>query len=283
MAKKESASAKKARQLAEAKARSAANTAKKAGSSSSSKSSSKDEKKAVKRTKEYYTQNVKDTKAKAATDTTRLQEDLTKIMAESGLASNRATEDYIRNIGNIEANKSNDVTQLNDYVTTNRGRTQEDLSTSLAKEARRYSLESDQINQNLADKGLTFSERNPEKIAQVGTAQNIADITQTADRSFADIARYETAKNADIQLKYGQQTEAATTGKTRTLEDILNEQQAAATKINRTSADVATALPIDVRNLNFASNDAVSQIGNYYDTQDNQLSTQAKKFSVLGT
>jgi hypothetical protein len=240
------------------------------------------EKKAVKQVKKYYAEKKTDVTNKAATDTTRLQEDLAKVLADSGISQTRNMEDYIRNIGNIEANKGVDVAQLNDYVKTNTGRTQEDLNTSLAKETRRFSLERDQINQNLADKGLTFSERTPEKIAQESSRIATGDIQTEASRSFADIARYETAKNAEIQLKYGQQAEQAATTKTRTLEDILNDQQAAAQKINRNSQDVATALPIDIRDMNYAKNDAISTIGNYYDEQTNQNQIAAEKAKIQG-
>lgn len=242
----------------------------------------KGEKKAKAQVKKYYGEKKTDVTNKAGTDTKRLQEDLTKILADSGLAQNRNTEDYIRNIGNIEANKGLDVASLNDYVTTNTGRTQEDLNTSLAKEARRYSLQADQINNNLADRGLTFSDRLPEKQAQVEAAQNVSDINLGAARSFQDIARYETAKNADIQNKYGQQTEQATVDKTRTLENILNEQKTAVTQNTRNTENVATQLPMDIRDLTYQSNDAVSQIGNYYDDQRTRNQIAANKANVQG-
>lgn len=243
---------------------------------------SKGQKKAEKQVKKYYGEKKADITTKAATDTARYQEDLTRILAESGLASNRAVEDYIRNIGNIEANKGADVAQLNDYVQTNTGRTQEDLDTALAKEARRYSLEHDAINQDLANKGLTFSERTPEKIAAESSRVATTGINTEASRSFADIARYETAKNADIQLKYGQQTEQATTAKTRTLEDILNEKQAKETAIQRGEQDVAFGKAIDLRDVNYQEKDAVSGIGNYYDAQKNQLANTNALTKVTG-
>jgi hypothetical protein len=245
-------------------------------------SSSKDEKKALKYTKKYYDEKKADINTKAATDTTRLAEDLTRIMAESGLAQNRATEDYIRNIGNIEANKGLDVAQLNDYVATNTGRTQEDLDIDIAKETRRFTLESDQINQNLADAGRTFSDRTEEKTATETSRLAKEGINMDASRSFQDIARYETAKNAEIQNRYGQQTEQATTTKTRTLEDILNEQQQKAQQIQRGQQDVAFGKAIDIRDTTYNAADAASTIGNYYDSQANSLTTAAEKKGVLG-
>lgn len=276
--KKQKASANEKKAAAAGKSVRDYNAAKK----TSSKSSSKGESSAKKQVTKYYDEKKADVEAKAATDTARLQEDLKRIMDESGIAQNRATEDYIRNIGNIEANKGADITQLNDYVTTSKTRTQEDLTTALAKEARRYSLEHDQINQNLADTGQTFSSRVPEKIAQEQSGVNTTDINTEASRSFADIARYEAAKNADIQLRYGQQTEDVTTAKNRTLEDILKEQQQKATQIQRGTEDIAFGKSVDMRDLSYASNDAVSNIGNYYDSQTNSLNNTAEKASVLG-
>lgn len=251
-------------------------------SSKKSSSSSKDEKKAKKQVKKYYGEKKSDIETKAKTETDRLQQDLEKLMADVGIAQTRATQDYIRNIGNIEANKNADITQLNDYVTVNRGRTQEDLATSLAKELRRFTLESDQINQTLADQGRTFSKRRAELIAREGTAIAQADIQTEASRSFADIARYETAKNAEIQLKYGQATEAATVAKTRTLEDILNEQQQKTQAIQRAKEDIAFGKAVDLRDLEYNKNDTLSSIGNYYDAQTNSLRNTSEKTSVLG-
>lgn len=250
--------------------------------SSSKKSSSGDEKKAKKQVSKYYGEKKEDIVKKAEVDTKRYQEDLVSLMADVGLAQTRATEDYIRNIGNIEANKALDVAQLNDYVKTNTSRTQEDLDTSLAKEYRRFSLESDQINESLADRGLTFSERRPEKIAQETSRLATADIQTGAARSFADIARYEVAKNADIQLRYGQATAEEATKKTRTLEDILNEQQKKAQSIQRGTEDVAFGKAIDLRDTEYNKNDSLSTIGNYYDSQENSLKNTQEKTNVQG-
>lgn len=255
--------------------------AKKKSKKKSSKSS-KDEKKAKKQVEKYYAEKKADTEKEAAMKTTRLQEDLARLMTDSGLASTRATEDYIRNIGNIEANKGLDVAQLNDYVTTNTGRTQEDLDTALARETRRYTLEADNINQGLADTGRTFSDRTEEKIAKESSRLATEGINLEASRSFADIARYETAKNAEIQNRYGQQTEEATTAKTRTLEDILNEQQQKAVAIQRGQEDIAFGKAVELRDIEYGKNDAVSTIGNYYDSQKGSLANTAEEKSLIG-
>lgn len=244
--------------------------------------SKKEKKKAKAQVKKYYGEKKTDVTTKATTDTKRLQEDLQRILNESGVQQTRATEDYVRNIGNIEANKKLDVDQLADYVKTNSTRTQEDLDTSLAKEARRFSLESDQVNQSLAERGRTFSDRTEEKIIQAEDKQTVADISQVAARSFNDISRYEAAKNAEVQLKYGQQTEAAGVEKKRSIEDILNEQQTKETQISRGGEDIAFGKATDIRDLDYSENDALSNIENFYDVQNNALKTQKKLLKVTG-
>jgi hypothetical protein len=240
------------------------------------------QKKAEKQVKKYYGEKTSDVETKAATDTKRYQEDLQRIMNESGLAQTRATEDYIRNIGNLEANKAADVADVNDYVSVNKGRTQEDLDTSLAKETRRFSIESDKINEDLSARGMTFSDRKDEKIAQEGSALNTKDIQTTAQRSFQDIARYETARNRDIQLKYGQaETEAGVT-KTRNIEDILNDQAKKAQGVQRGTEDVAFGKATDIRDINYQREDTLSGIQNFYDAQKASLKRDKMILNVKG-
>jgi len=250
--------------------------------SSSKSSSSKSDKKAKKQISKYYDENKATTEEKAATDTARLQQDLASIMRDSGIASTRATEDYIRNIGNIQANKSADVSDVNEYVKTQTSRTGEDLDTSLAKESRRYALEQDNINQNLADAGLTFSERTPEKVAQAGTAETQKGIQTEANRSFQDIARYEAVKNRDIELKYGQQTEEATTSKTRTLEDILHETADKQVKIQRGEQDVAFGKAQDIRDISYNKDTALYNVDLNTFQQKNNLQNEILKNEVTG-
>jgi hypothetical protein len=249
---------------------------------SSSKSSSSSDKAAKKQISKYYDENKKNTEQKAATDTARYQEDLANIMRDSGITATRSTEDYIRNIANIEANKAADVSDINDYVATNKGRTQEDLDTSLAKESRRYALEQDNINQNLADQGLTFSERTPEKVAAAGTAETQAGIQTEANRSFQDIARYEAVKNRDVELKYGQQTEQATTTKTRTLEDILNDTADKQQKIQRGLEDVAFGKAQDIRDISYSKDTALYNVDLNTAQQANNLQNDILQNKVTG-
>lgn len=225
------------------------------------------QKKAEKQIKKYYGEKKADVTTKAATDTARYAEDLQTILNDAGVKQNRATQDYITNVGNIEANKSIDVRSLNDYVVGHKEDTQGNLDTSLATETRRFSLESDAINQDLADKGLTFSERKPETVAQAGNALNVKTAQGIADRSFADIARYEATQNADIQNKYGQQEAAAGVTKARTIEDVLNDNAKAAVKAQRGTSDVAFGKAVDIRDINYNQSDTLSGIQNAYDMQ----------------
>jgi len=272
--KNEKAAAKKGVSLKEYKAS-------KGSSSKSSKSSSSD-KKAKKQIEKYYKEEQQETEQEAAMKTARLQEDLVNLMRDAGIAQTRATEDYIRNIGNIQANKSADVSDVNDYVATNKGRTTEDLDTSLAKESRRYALEQDNINQSLADAGLTFSERTPEKIAAGGTAETQKGIQTEANRSFQDIARYEAVKNRDIELKYGQQIEETETAKTRTLEDILNEQADKTQKIQRGQEDVAFGKAQDIRDISYNKDTALYNVDLNTAQQKNTLQNEILKNEVTG-
>lgn len=228
---------------------------------------SKAQKKAEEQIKKYYGEKETQITQKAATDTSRLQEDIQNILQDSGVASNRATEDYIRNIGNLQENKAADIDDLNYYVQTSTQRTGEDLQTSLQKEARRFGLESERINQELSDSGLTFSERRPEQIAREGSAANIADVQTEANRSFQDIARYEAAKNRDLELKYGQATEEEGVKKTRTLEDTLNEQQEATLRKQRGIENTAFEKAVDIKDISYSRDTDIATTGQLFAQQ----------------
>lgn len=245
-------------------------------------SSSSSDKKAKKQIEKYYKEEEKETEQKAETESQRYAEDLQNLMRDAGIAQTRATEDYIRNITNIEANKAADVADINEYVKTQSGRTQEDLDTSLAKESRRYALEQDRINNDLADSGLTFSERTPEKVAMAGTAETQKGIQTEAERSFQDIARYEAVKNRDIELKYGQATEETETAKTRTLEDVLNEQADKALKIQRGQEDVAFGKAQDIRDISYSKDTALYNVDLNTSQQKNILQNDILKNEVIG-
>lgn len=248
--------------------------------SDSKKESKKDKKKAEKQTKKYYKEKEGYVKETAETSLKRLQEDLDRIFTDLGIQKTRALEDYTRNIGNIEQNKSADVDDLNYYVETSKGRTQEDLDTALAKETRRYELEAENINQNLADAGLTFSERTPEKIAQETSQLAKEESNVEARRSFQDIARYEATKNRDIEIKYGQQATAEETTKTRTLEDIIADQTKAQQKVSRDTKDIKLGLKENLSDLGYQKSDTLSDIGNDYKSQIEGLSSKQEQTNL---
>lgn len=226
------------------------------------------ERKAKKKIKKYYKEKMATVQERAAIDTKRLEEDIAKIMEESGIQQTRATEDYIRNIGNIEEQRDADLDDLNYYIQTSTSRTQEDLQTSLAKEARRFDLEWEKINESLANAGLTFSNRRPEQIATEGHEMNVTDIQTEANRSFQDIARYEATLNRDIEMKYGQLTEEAQVTKTRSIEDILRQQEADTLSKQRGIEDIAFGKAVDIRDLKYQRDTDLATTEQLFDIED---------------
>lgn len=242
-------------------------------------SSEKDAKKGIKK---YYKEKESDVKQKAKTDTERYQEDLRRVMSESGIVQTRATEDYIRNIGNLDENKAADVADIAEYVKTQSGRTQEDLDLALAKEFRRYSIEQDRINEDLASRGMTFSERRPEQLAQEEGKLATEGIQREANRSFQDIARYEAVKNRDIEIKYGQQATEEGVKKTRTIEDILNEQQAKEQRIQRGTEDIAFGKAQDIRDIGYGLDSSIYGIETDAAAQSASLDNKLEENKVFG-
>jgi hypothetical protein len=242
-------------------------------------SSEKDAKKGIKK---YYKEKESDVKQKAKTETERYQEDLRRVMSESGIVQTRATEDYIRNIGNLDENKAADVADIAEYVKTQRGRTQEDLDLELAKESRRYSIEQDRINEDLASRGMTFSERRPEQLAQEEGKLATEGIQREANRSFQDIARYEAVKNRDIEIKYGQQATEEGIKKTRTIEDILNEQQAKEQRIQRGTEDIAFGKAQDIRDIGYGLDSSIYGIETDAAAQSASLDNKLEENKVFG-
>lgn len=241
-------------------------------------SSSSDSKKATKKIEKYHKEKEADIKKKAKIDTKSLQQDLKNILRDVGVASNRATEDYIRNIGNIAEDKDADVDDLNFYVQTQTGRTGEDLETALNKEARRFSLEGDRINQELADAGLTFSERRPEQIASESSRLATEGIQTEASRSFQDIARYEATLNRDIEQKYGRQEEEAGIEKSRTIEDILSAKSDAEQKAKRGTEDIAFGKAVDIRDISYARDTDVALTNQLFKSEQSRRSNEIDLF-----
>ncbi len=266
----------------EYKERKAGKSKKEAKKDKKKKEAKKDKKKSEKYTKKYYKEKEEAIKTEAKIDITRLQEDLERIYEEAGITQTRAIEDYTRNLGNIEANKAADIDDLNYYVSTGKTRTQEDLDTSLAKETRRFSIEMDKVNEDLAAKGLTFSERKPEQLEKGAHEIGVADIERVAQRSFQDIARYEVAKDRDIELKYGALEEEEKVIKTRTLEDVLRERKKAEQTTSRNISDVQRQRAYDIRDIGYERKDVLSDISNYYKEQEQRLSNWQQQYSVTG-
>ena len=238
-------------------------------------------KKAKKKIEKYYDSRKDRATGEKDTKKDRLSEDLAEIMRLSGIATDRAMDNYIKNAGRIDRNEGVDLEGLDQYVETQSSRTQEDLDTSLAKEFRRFDLESDQINQNLAASGMTFSERTQEQIARGNNNQNNADIDKVAERSFTDIANYETAKSKEIENKYGDLREDNETTKNQTLEDILNAQTEAQRQNSYGVEDADTDYANTMEDLGYAEDTDKSGIEVAYDTADAiKKNTKAKNKAV---
>jgi hypothetical protein len=255
---------------------------KKYGKVSTSKNDDKKKKEDIKESKKYYSGKESSKKEEAKISTERLQKDIENIMRDAGIADTRATQDYLRNIRNIEENKTADVTELNTYVTTQRGRTQEDLDTSLAKEERRFALESDKINQDLADRGLTFSERKDERIAKESTALTQEEINRAAQRSFQDIANYEAVKASEISRKYGQQEEVANVQKERTLEDIARDKEDAILAKQNAIADVETSLKDSLTDIGYNKKASLNSIEQAYKADASNTKNTLEERAVIG-
>ena len=234
-------------------------------SGSSKKSSSSSEKKAKKEAEKYYEEESISAKKTAKTYTDRLTADLDKIYVDAGIAKTRAIEDYNTNIGNITNEKNTGLDDLDYYVSTSTERTGEDLQTALASETRRFEIEGDKINRSLAAAGLTFSERKSEKTAEETSRLQSEAINVEANRSFADIERYQFAKNRDIETKYSQETEQAGTTKKRTIENINDTVSSTKTAIGRQKEDISTGLADTLRQLERGEKVDVGQIGLLYD------------------
>lgn len=163
------------------------------------------------------------------TDIDRLKEDFNNVLKAAGIETNRTTEDWTRNMQNLAENKAADTEDMNYYVNTERSRNQEDLDTSLYKEARRYELDTLRNSESLASRNLVYSNMGGQQGGIAGGEKRDLAITNKdtqkdlnvkAQRSFEDIARYEYSKSRDITMKYNRDTNESTIAKNRGLEDI---------------------------------------------------------------
>jgi len=240
----------------------------KKNSNNKSDKDSKSEKAEKKTAKKETAADKADIETKARLDTEKLANDTAQALRDAGIQLSRAGENYLNSITNINNNKAADRDDIANYVATQKGRTQEDLDASLARETRRYEIEYDKTNQNLADTGLTFSERKQEKVDAQGNAMNVAGTNLVANRSFQDIARLEATKNRDIELKYGQLTQEAEATKSRTIEDIINENSDIAQNVTNSQAYIDLNKSSGIRNNAYAGADAIKGIDNDYARSD---------------
>ncbi len=252
------------------------------GGSSSKKKAKKKKKEAEKKMKKYYAEQEKRKKEEAARKKKRLAEDLSNVLKDAGVYKTRAIDDYIRNMDSIAKHEKADKEDLNYYLETARERTGEDLDTGLAKEARRYSIEYDRINQSLADAGLTFSERKEEVVAKEGSEMAEEAIERTAERSFQDIKRFEYEKDRNIEMKYSEMESQEKISKKRTLEDIVTDTNRAKTQINRGQEDVTFGLKYDLRDLEYEEDTNIALLDQRFDQFESSLDLASKRRDVQG-
>lgn len=244
---------------------------------------------ATKKIKKYYEEKKEFVKKKAKTDTTRLREDMETILREAGIAKTRAEEDYFRNIENLAEDKAADIDDLNFYVKTQTGRTEEDLDTALQKEARRYTLEQERLSESVGSRNLVYGNlggggvRAKEEGDILAETQEVQSGFQTeAKRSFQDIARYEYVKNRQVETEYGRATEEAGTKKTRGIEDVNSGVTKAQTATNRGVEDVSFAKKQDYWNLENQRGTDLSSLELTFAQADQAKKQNKEMWNVLG-
>ena len=245
--------------------------------------------KAVKKTQKYYKEKKEFVTKKAKTDTKRLTEDFQRVFRAAGIEKSRTEEDYVRNIRNITEDRAADSDDLNNYLTTNRGRTQEDLDVGLAKEARRYSLEMDATQQSLAARNLAYgnlggggvrAKEEGDVTAEHG--EKTGDISRTARRSFEDLARYEYVKNRQIQTEYGRAEEMAGVKKGRDIQDVDLAVDRQKTSTERGQQDVSFAKKRDYWEIEHSKDSDVANVEQQFRKQRQAEQQGVERTYVLG-
>jgi len=181
--------------------------------------------KARKQIKKYYEKKKGFVRKKAKWETKKLEEDFQRILREADVAKSQTEEDWVRNMKNITENKAADLESIDYYVRTNRGRTQEDLDTSLRREARRYDLTMGRTRESLATRRVTFGGLGGVRAKEEGLVteehtEKKLDIETAGKRSFQDIARYEFEKNRAVEMRFGQEESLLGQKKRFALENI---------------------------------------------------------------
>lgn len=172
--------------------------------------------------KKYYKDKKEFSEDKYKLTKKQIKEDLDLIFEAVGIDKTQAVEDYIRNITRLEEDKETDLEDLNYYLNTTRGRTQEDLDVSLGKELRSYNLNMDREAESLASRNLVFSGLRGVRGKEEGQItdeyeSNVADYMRSAKRSFEDLNRLEFTKTAAILRSTERGIQNATTTKDRAI------------------------------------------------------------------
>lgn len=181
--------------------------------------------KAKKKLKKYYKAQKKQAKKQKDFSVDKLEADFAQLMSELGFEKDTIIQDYTRNVKRIEENKAADLEDIN--ISLNRS--QEDATTSLKKEARRYSLEEENLKNDQATKNILFgglAKKQQGEIADTNQ-ENVNQIETAKRRSFQDLQREEFLKIRD----YSRQSEDAATNQQRSLqENIFKGQRGELTK-----------------------------------------------------
>lgn len=172
--------------------------------------------------KKYYEDKKEFSEDKYKLTKKQIQEDLALVLEAAGVEKSQAIEDYTRNISRLEEDKATDLEDLNYYLTTTKGRTQEDLDVSLGKELRTYNLTMDREAESLQSRNLVFSGLNgvrgkEERQIQEEYDSNVSDFMRSAKRSFEDLNRLEFTKTASILRNTDRGVQDKTTTKDRSI------------------------------------------------------------------
>lgn len=202
----------------------------------------------------------------------KIIKDFELIMKEAGFAESDLLEDYKRNIKRLDEDKETDLENLNYYIETQTGRTQEDLDTALSNRLRQFNLTMDREAESLAARNVVFSGMRGVRGKEEGdiNADYTADVEEferTAQRSFQDLERLELVKSAAIERQYSRDVEDLETAKKRGLRDIdLGVEKAEANK--KSSLDsLDINKDITEFDADYARGNALSSLATTFDTQ----------------
>jgi hypothetical protein len=231
--------------------------------------------KAVGKIKKYYKESGEFIKKQYKLDKKKLQKDFELVLEEAGFTKTNLLQDYSRNIKRLEENKTTDVEELNYYLDTTRGRTQEDLDVSLGKALRNFNLTMDREAESLASRNLVFSGLRGVRGKEEGNIteeykSEKADYMRGAERSFEDLARLEFVKNAAIEKQYGRDIEDTTTTKERGVQDIdFGVKKAEQTKTSSLK-NIKLGKKKDLWSEDYAKDTDIALVESQFDSQRKQ-------------